>query len=76
MSVLPAFSRRLLDKRCLLLEREHQISVPLRLRSQRSKFVLLLLLSFFCPFGELGLRPFTGHRGRRVNAFTGGQAFS
>ena len=24
---------------------------------------------------SLGLRPFTGHRGRRVNAFTGGQGF-
>jgi hypothetical protein len=24
-------------------------------------------------FGELGLRPFTGHQGRRASGFTGGQ---
>ena len=38
--------------------------------------VTFLISSTFilsCPFGELGLRPFTGQQGRRANAFTGGQ---
>src|ERR1700730_17822869 len=50
-----------------------------RAKTSSSSALLVICITsstfIFCPFGELGLRPFNPAQGRRRNAFTGGQAF-